>query len=434
MTVHAPNLRAEVVRWVRAVPFIFLLIGLSFGTWLSRLPSIRDQLGASAAQMGIYGLCLAAGSVVALVISGRLIHHYGPKRVLIVVGIATAVTLPAAAAVLLGVSIPAGLAILFLFGFSFSIADVAICVSGANAEAAYGKPCMPLMHGGYSLGAVAATGIGALAEALAVPVALHFAAIMAICCALLLFLVRFMPADELATRKAATGAAGADSGADSIDRDQLTSSDQTPLATHTGSIPVIDQRSYSPWLDPRIIVIGIIALSFGIFEGTAADWLPLALVDGRDFGNDLGTAMLSVFYCSALVARLIGSWLLGRFGRVPVLCASAVLAALGVTLVIAVPGPVSVVVGVIAWGLGGALGWPIALSAAADNPETAARSVGTVAALGYGSMLLGPLAFGFLGDRFGLLTAFWALVPFAIYVVVSSRVVRPLGTVRELKG
>lgn len=438
MTDRASSPRPEVSRWVRAVPFIFLLVGLSFGTWLSRLPAVRDQLGASASQMGLYGLCLASGSVAALIISGAVIQRFGARRVLLVAGLAAAVALPSAAAVMLGWTIPIGLALLFAFGFAFSICDVAISVSGANAEAALGKPRMPLMHAGYSLGAVAATGIGAVAEAHAVPVPVHLAIVMAASAAALLLLLRALPHDELAMRRAATSGGADPALAVTGPVPVVAHAGSDPVVTHTGAIPLIPDehgsgprehrpapRRYSPWRDPRLIVIGVITLAFGIFEGTAADWLPLALVDGRGLGNDLGATMLSVFFFAALATRIVGSWLLERFGRVTMLRASAALAAIGVVLLILVPGTAAAVVGVVCWGIGSALGWPVTLSAAADDPEHAARAVAAVAGIGYGSMLVGPLAFGFLGDHFGLLTAFWALVPFAIYVVVAAGVAKP---------
>lgn len=414
------SLRTDVVRWVRAVPIIFIVVGFTFGTWLSRIPAIRDHLGATPTEMSRYVLCLAAGSVVALIISGNVIQRFGPRKVLLVAGIAAAFTLPIAAIIILSGPLAVGFAVLVLFGFSFSISDVAMNVSGANAEAAFGLPRMPLMHAGYSLGAVAATGFGALAETFGVSVPLHFVVAMAVSTAVLLVSLRYLPHDETAVRVASTGSAAAV---------------VEPVPTTTGSIAVVagaassasaqPLKKYSPWRDPRILVAGLITLSFGLFEGTAADWLPLALVDGRGFDNALGSAMLSAFFLAAMTTRVAGTWLLMRFSREAVLRASAIITAIGLAITIAAPGDIAAMAGVLIWGVGGALGWPITISAAADNPETAARAVGAVSALGYGSMLLGPIAFGFLGEHFGLLTGFWALLPFAIFVIFAARAVRP---------
>jgi MFS family permease len=107
-----------------------------------------------------------------------------------------------------------------------------------------------------------------------------------------------------------------------------------------------------------------------------------------------------------------------------VLRASAVLAAAGVVTTILAPGTPGAVLGVLAWGVGTGLGWPIAISAAADRADTAARDVAAVSAIGYGAMLVGPMAFGFLGEHIGLLTAFWALLPFAVYVLFAASATR----------
>ncbi|MFT4232316.1 MAG: MFS transporter [Leucobacter sp.] len=442
--VRAPFDRSAVVRWVRTVPVVFLLVGLAFGTWLSRLPAVRDHLDAGAAEMSAYGLCLAAGGLAGLIISGRIIQRFGPRPTLVVGALITAVTLPIAAAITLSGATVAGLAMLFVFGIAFSLCDVAMNVSGANAEAAFGKPRMPLMHAGYSLGTVAGTGLGGVAEALHVPIIAHFIAVMAVSTTALLILLRNLPGDEQATRAIAERAAreGAGSASPASRQPDAASADHgrapgvaaDPDAERAeapaGSDPEPGRaagsaRPYNPWRDPRVVLIGLLTLSFGLYEGTSSDWLPLALVDGRDFSNQLGTTMLSVFFIALMASRLAGSWLIERFGRVAVLRASAVSAMAGVVLTVLLPGTWGVLLGVIAWGLGSGLGWPISISAAADRPETAARDVATVSALGYGSMLIGPMAFGFLGERIGLLTSFWALLPFGLYMLIAATMARP---------
>jgi len=57
------------------------------------------------------------------------------------------------------------------------------------------------------------------------------------------------------------------------------------------------------------------------------------------------------------------------------------------------------------WGLGSALGFPVGMSAAADDPKTAAARVSAVATIGYVAFLIGPPLLGFLGENFGLLNS-----------------------------
>lgn len=445
--------RRQVLRWVRTMPAVFLLLGLSFGTWLSRLPAVRDLLDASTLQMTVFGLCLAAGSVVGLVISGQVVQRFGPKRTLLVMGVTQVVALPLALAIVLNLSVPLGLGVLFVYGFTFATADVAMNVSGAGAERAFGRTRMPLMHAGYSSGTVAAMGLGALAENAGMRPELHFAIMLGVIGVALLVLLRGIPADE--PRPAGAAAQGPDAPdftrTASVPVIESAAGQQPAFTTMTGSIPVVSHaavnqgnaagtaaadpaKRYSPWRDRRVLVIGTIALAAGLLDGTAADWLPLALVDGRGVSNETGALMLAVFFAAILTVRLVGSGLINRFGRVAVLRASAVFASIGVVTVIIAPGPLGLLLGTIAWGFGSALGWPIAISASADRPETATRDVAAVSALGYGSMLVGPMAFGLLGEFVGLLNAFWALLAFTALIGLIAHAARELGSTPTRSG
>ena len=79
----------------------------------------------------------------------------------------------------------------------------------------------------------------------------------------------------------------------------------------------------------------------------------------------------------------------------------------GLVLVILGPNVAVAVVGVVLWGLGASLGFPVGMSAAADDPRTATASVAAVATIGYFAFLIGPPLIGILGQQIGLLNAFW---------------------------
>ena len=426
------------VRWIRAILVIFFLMGFGFGTWLSRLPTLRDSLGASTLEMSIYGLCLAAGSLTGMMLSARAVERFGPRKVMAFTIAVQVVALPLTVIFMLAGSIPLGVVALFVYGLNFSTADVAMNVSGANAERVFGKPRLPLMHAFYSIGAMTSMGIGSATEALRVPLQPHFIAV-----GLLIGLAGFavlgwVPRNEDALRPKASATALVTTGPVPV----VESPTGDELATVTGSVPVIPahtapsagdsaraaaaapKRGYSPWRDPRVICIGLITLSAGLVEGSPADWLPLALVDGRGVTNEFGALMLALFYGAVVTARLAGSAILLRFTRVAVLRTSLSIAAVGILMVVLVPGPVPMIVGTILWGLGSGVCWPITISAAADRHETAARDVATVSAIGYTSMLLGPMAFGLLGEQIGLLSAFLVLPIFVVLGISLARVTR----------
>jgi fucose permease len=150
-------------------------------------------------------------------------------------------------------------------------------------------------------------------------------------------------------------------------------------------------------------------LCFAVAEGSANDWLSLALIDGYDVDHWVGVAGYAVFVTAMTLGRLAGTSLLDRFGRAPVLWATAVTAALGIVLVVVGDHVLLVGVGILAWGLGASLGFPVGMSAAADDPARAAARVSVVSTIGYGAFLAGPPLLGALGDVVGTLDSLLAV-------------------------
>jgi MFS family permease len=182
-----------------------------------------------------------------------------------------------------------------------------------------------------------------------------------------------------------------------------------------------DQRSsLAAWLEPRTLLIGVMVLSLALTEGTANDWLAVALIDGYDTPRWLGIVGFALFVTAMTAGRLVGPVVLDRYGRVPVLWATMAAAGVGVVLIVVGELPVLVVVGIVLWGLGASLGFPVGMSAAADDPVHAASRVSVVSTIAYTAFLAGPPLLGFLADHVGTLNALLAvsilLIPSALVV------------------
>lgn len=421
VTLDSAAERRSLSRWVAATLVIFAMLGVCFGTWLSRLPSVRDHLGASTLEMSVYGLSLAVGSLTGLAFSGRTVSRLGPRRTVAIGAVMQAAALSTAVALLWAGQVGFGMIALAAYGFSFATAEVAISVIGADAERAVGRPRMPLFHAAYSLGSMSAMGAGAVGEAVGLPVPIHFALTLALIVAAALIALRWVPI-----------------GAGQHTGDDATSDEVLPRPAPTGPLAVVPRverrvpaRPYSPWRDRRIYLIGTLALCMGLVEGSGADWIALALVDGRGFDNSSGTLMVALFFGSMLLVRIAGSPILARFGRVAAIRACALLAALGIVIVILVPSPWAAVVGVMLWGGGCALGFPVGISAAADDPANAIKSVAAVSAIAYGAYLIGPVMIGLLGERYDLLTSFWTLVVAMLLCLAVAGAARESGRASE---
>jgi cyanate permease len=90
-------------------------------------------------------------------------------------------------------------------------------------------------------------------------------------------------------------------------------------------------------------------------------------------------------------------------------------------------------VGSVMWGVGASLGFPVGMSAAADEAEHAAARLSVVASIGYTAFLAGPPLLGFLGDRVGILHALLVVGALALPAMLAVPAARPpvLGKARQ---
>jgi len=391
--------RRQVVAWRNAMFVIFALCGLALASWVARLPAVRDELGASTLDMGVLIFGLSFGSILGLLGSSHVIARLGARTTMrIGLTVAPLGLVVAGLAATLAPNFPVIFVGLAVFGAAFSTTDVAMNVSGAANERALGRAIMPIYHAFFSFGTIAGAGIGAAAEALGVPIAVHMGFI-----ALVIFVagqlsLRFLQDENFVS-----------------DGDEAVADDD-----HSKSW----RGRLSIWRDPRTLLIGLIVLGMAFAEGSANDWLTLAMVDGHDVSGTVGALMFGVFVTAMTVGRLSGVFLLDRFGRVPVLRGSAVLAAVGLLIVIFGPSAEIAIVGIVLWGLGSSLGFPVGMSAAADDPKTAAARVSAVATIGYCAFLVGPPIIGVLGEHFGILHALLVVLVLVAAAGIASSAAR----------
>jgi fucose permease len=263
---------------------------------------------------------------------------------------------------------------LVLFGVGLGVTDVAMNVAGADVERILGRSVMPRFHAAYSLGTVAAAGLGAGLAGLGVPPLPHFVAVGAAATVLVVF---------------ALGAV-------------------LPGGHHEASRGGARQA----WRERRTLLIGVAVLSLSLAEGAATDWLASGLVQGFEVGESTGIIGLAVFLVAMTGTRIAGTTLVDRWGRVRVLRASVVCALAGLGLYALAPSLVGALVGAGLWGLGAALGFPLGMSAVGDDPLRAAQRTAVVATIAYGAFLAGPPIFGWLAEAIGFRHALaWLAVP-----------------------
>src|SRR3954447_4684951 len=383
-----PDARAA----ARATYAAFIGCGFAFASWASRIPQVRDGLHLAPAELGLVLLTLAAGSITALVVAGVVVSRFGSRRTVAAMAVLMAIALTGIALGYLAGVLPLA-AGLFVFGFSNGAWDVAMNVQGAAVERRLGRPIMPRFHAGYSIGTVTGALIGAAMVALHVPVTAHLVATAPIVAATIPVAVRgFLPD----TDRQGTGAPEPDTDAAS-----------------QGHAAAALRR----WREPRTLLVGVVVLAFAFAEGAGIDWINLSLIDSYAQPAVIGTLGFAAFLASMTLGRWFSDGILGRFGRVTVVRTQGLRAIAGILLFVLSPVPALAFVAVVLWGVGASLGFPVGMSAAADEPAAAAARVSVVATIGYCAFLGGPPLIGYLGQQ---VTVHHALLAVAVVLALAT--------------
>lgn len=367
----------------RAVLLAFALAGVTFATWASRLPDIKRLLDLTSGELGLTLLAGSLGSLAVLPIAGKVAERIGTHRTVLVGALL-------AAAGIVGIGLGAQLvgdrwvvsAALLLTSAGVSLWDVAMNLQGTTVERALRRSTMPLYHAFFSGGTVLAALAGAGLVALEVPVLLHLAAVVLVVVPLVLWGQQRFLADPAHEDSATAGPAR------------------------------------SPWREPRTLLIGVFVLVAAFTEGTANDWIAVAFVEGHHVPTWAGVIAFACFLTAMTVGRVLGTRLLDRYGRRRVLLPMLVVAGVGSLLVVLAP-PALAYVGTLLWGFGVSLGFPVGMSAAADDPRRAAARMSVVATIGYGAFIAGPPVLGFLGDHVGVLRALLVVAVMLLLALVT---------------
>ncbi|QDE33396.1 MFS transporter [Microbacterium foliorum] len=394
--------RSQYVRWRTAIFAIFLASGLSIATWASRVPDIKLALEVDKAQVGMLLLGAGIASIIGISTSPAIMARTGARLGMMVsiFTFASGVALIGIGANVLG-SYAVVLIGLVLFGLGNGCVDVIMNVEATAIEQHSGKTILPLFHAFFSFGTVIGAGLGALAAQLQINVFTHTLVVAIAIATIGVISITSVP------RRAEALDPTADDGEKVHWRERM-------------------HVAMSAWREPRTYAIGVVMLGMSFAEGGANDWLALGVAEDHGGGTALGAAALATFSVAMTVVRVFGGPLVDRFGRVAVLRILSVAAASGILLFILAPSLPLVFVGAALWGVGASLGFPLGMSAAADDPAKAAARVSAAATIGYISFLGGPPVLGFISEHIGLLNTLYILVGLVVLSGLFSGAARPL--------
>lgn len=392
--------RSQYVRWRNAIFAVFLCSGVSIATWASRLPDIKRVLEIDNAQVGLLLLGMGIASIIGISASPAVLAQVGARRGMLslMFTLSVGVALIGLGTSALG-SLPVVLVGLALFGFGNGCLDIMMNVEATAIEQHAQRTIMPLFHAFFSFGTVLGAGLGVLATALSLTVLVHTTAVGTAIVVTGILCIANVPRRE----------AVLDPGAEK---------------------PQWRERMHvalSAWREPRTYALGVVMLGMSFAEGGANDWLALGTAESHGHGPEMGAVALTIFSVGMTTVRVLGGPLVDRVGRVIVLRVLAVAAAGGILLFILAPSLPLVFVGAALWGIGASLGFPLGMSAAADDPAKAAARVSAAAMIGYVAFLGGPPVLGMISEHIGLLNTLFILVALVIASGLFSGAARPLS-------
>ncbi|WPP52577.1 MFS transporter [Catalinimonas niigatensis] len=365
-----------------AVGTFFVIMGVIFSSWASRIPNIQSHLQLSDGAWGTVLFILPLGLLVGLPFSAWSVARLGSQKTLISATLFHIFILPFA-----------GLAdtswqlmiVLFFFGLSANLINVAVNTQAVAVEALYKRSILSSFHGLWSLAGFAGAAIGALFISLKVSPWMHFCIISTVVLLLLLIAYRYILPDENTEQK-------------------------------KQKVFVLPNR--------QLLGLGLIAFCGMICEGTMFDWSGIYFKKVVEVPSEWIALGYVAFMSSMAAARFIGDKLVGKFGTFKMIQMNGFLVTSGLLISVAFPNIVSATLGFMLVGLGVSTIIPLLYG---ETGKTKTMPLGSaitaVSSVGFLGFMFGPPVIGYISEVTNLRWAFALVSLLGIGIIfISSRV------------
>jgi len=358
----------------------FLAAGLAMSAWAPLVPFAKERLALGEADLGLLLLCLGAGSLMAMPVTGLLASRFGCRIVVLASGAFVCLVLPGLAMaptpMLLG-------ATLFAFGAALGTLDVAMNVQAVIVERESGGALMSGFHGLFSVGGFIGAGLMALMLwAGMTPVGASVAVSLLVALSLL-------------------------AGAPHLLR-------EPDAGEGHGSMFVVPHGA--------VIFIGVLCFLCFLAEGAILDWSALLLTSEQGMDATRAGLGYAAFAAAMTVGRLTGDRVVSRLGGKRVLLLGGLCSAAGFFVAVLAPSAPLALVGFLLVGLGASNVVPILFTAAGNQSAMpAGLAIGAITTLGYAGILAGPAVIGFVAHSAGLSLAFAGLGGAMLVIAASAR-------------
>ncbi|MDX1365147.1 MFS transporter [Arenibacter latericius] len=357
--------------------WVFASINILFGTWAIYIPTVKDKLGIDKADLGVAIFFLALGVFVIFPVAYRIIDGLG-------VGKATwyGVLFSCVSALLplLAPNYYSLMAALFLFGASNGLTDIAMNTLVTEIEKEDGEKFMSASHGFFSLGGVLA-GLGSFLILGINNPALH-----------MLYAVLLVLVVNIIFHK---------------------------HYKHIVAAP-IEREAFSFKLFRPLLLLGLVSFMVMGGEGAVVDWSGLFLQEITMAPEALIGSGFLAFSVMMTLGRFLGDGISAKIGPIKIVAIGAAISIVGYLLVLTTHVYLAIT-GFAFVGLGFSVIIPelFRIGGTVKGIDSA-KGVSFIAGTGYSGFLMGPVALGFVAEKYSLTHTFSVLLICSVLVLAAT--------------
>ncbi len=356
-----------------SVRLVFLVEAITFGTWLPRIPDVKEGLGLEAGELGLALAGLPAGSLVGFMVAARFAQALGLRKACMVAGAAFALFFVPLSIVnsLIGLFL-----VLVLCGLGVALIEVAMSSKAGQIEKTSGRRIMSQCHGFWSIGSVVGALIGGAISQAGISPNLQFLLLNPLLAIAAIAVTWRMPPD--------------------------------PPGEENGD----EKVGFLVLPDKALVILCLVPVGIMALEGAVIDWSALFVREVLSGQPIVAAAAYAVFSTMMAIMRLSGDRLAERFGSEHVVRACAIVAAAGIVVFSLAPNLPILFVGAALMGTGVAPIFPLAVSAAAASPgRSPEANVAAASFIAFLVFFVSPPVMGGLIELFDLRVAFLLMLP-----------------------
>ncbi len=342
----------------------FFSLGFATAAWAPLIPFAQQRLNLNHADFGLLLLCMGIGSMIAMPATGALVKCWGCRPLIAVALMLLMMLLPS---LTMWNSIVTMAVALFIFGSAAGCLGVAINLQAVVVEKHSLRALMSSFHGMCSLGGL--TGAMLVTALLAV----GLSPLMSTLSVVMILLV--------------IGAVAIPSCLTSFEQDEKPHVDTT----------VAPKKNYRP--NGIIVLIGMMCFIAFLSEGAAMDWGGIYLTSKYQLNPAFAGLAYTFFALSMTTGRFAGHILLKQLGEKSIVTYSAIVAAIGMAVIVTAPVWQVVILGYALLGLGCSNIVPVMFSRVGrQNVMPKAAALSLVSTIAYTGSLTGPALIGLIGE------------------------------------